>query len=115
MGIRLLQSCDVRHRILLSLVAKLPISLNRFIQEDINTYYLVNGVLQKTYVVGQLPDILNYNLSGEERGKSASQLFSQALRKVRPPQQHQDITTCCNSPSQIRPGHCCETGLLSRD
>ncbi|CAL8344550.1 unnamed protein product [Arctogadus glacialis] len=71
------------HRILLSLVAKLPISLNHFIQEDINTYYLVNGILQKTYVVEQLPDILNYNLSGEERGKSASQLFSQALRKVR--------------------------------
>ncbi|CAL8350616.1 unnamed protein product [Lota lota] len=71
------------HKILLSLVAKLPISLNHFIQDDINTYYLVNGVLQKTYVVENLPDILNYNLTGEERGKSASQLFSQALRKVR--------------------------------
>ncbi|CAL8359916.1 unnamed protein product [Merluccius merluccius] len=71
------------HKILLSLVAKLPISLNHFIQDDINTYYLVNGILQKTYVVENIPDILNYNLTGDERGKSASQLFSQALLKVR--------------------------------
>ncbi|KAJ3590069.1 hypothetical protein NHX12_008026 [Muraenolepis orangiensis] len=71
------------HKILLSLVAKLPISLKPFIQDDINTFYLVNGVLQKTSVVENVPDILNYNLTGDERGKSASQLFSQALLKVR--------------------------------
>ena len=42
----------------------------------------LNGILQKTYVVENIPDILNYNLTGDERGKSASQLFSQALLKV---------------------------------
>ncbi|XP_071375646.1 L-amino-acid oxidase [Centroberyx affinis] len=71
------------HKILLSFAAKLHISLNHFIQDDINTYYLVNGLLQKTYAVESNPDILNYTLTEEERGKTAAQLFSQALWKVR--------------------------------
>ncbi|KAM4627269.1 L-amino-acid oxidase [Polymixia lowei] len=71
------------HKILLSFISKLQISLNHFIQEDINTYYLVNGNLQKTYAVKNNPDILNYTLTEEEKGKSAAQLFSQALWKVR--------------------------------
>ncbi|XP_051254361.1 L-amino-acid oxidase isoform X3 [Dicentrarchus labrax] len=71
------------HKILLSFVSKLKISLNHFIQDDINTYYLVNGVLQKTYAVEDNPGVLNYSLNERERGKSAAQLFSQALWKVR--------------------------------
>ncbi|XP_070761751.1 L-amino-acid oxidase [Enoplosus armatus] len=71
------------HKILLSFAAKLQLSLNHFIQDDINTYYLVNGVLQKTYAVENNPGVLNYSLNESERGKSAAQLFSQALWKVR--------------------------------
>ncbi|XP_060929601.1 L-amino-acid oxidase [Limanda limanda] len=71
------------HRILLSFVSKLSISLNRFIQEDINTYYLINGVLEKTHDVKSNPGLLNYSLSENERGKSAAQIFSEALWKVR--------------------------------
>ncbi|XP_056139922.1 L-amino-acid oxidase [Lampris incognitus] len=71
------------HKILLSFVSKLQISLNHFIQDDLNTYYLVNGVLWKTHAVQINPNILNYTLTEEERGKSAAQLFSQALGKVR--------------------------------
>lgn len=69
-------------RILLSFVSKLQISINHFIQDDINTYYLVNGVLQKTYAVESNPGLLNYNLAERERRQSAAQLFSQALWKV---------------------------------
>lgn len=69
-------------RILLSFLSKLQISINRFIQDDINTYYLVNGVLQKTYAVENNPALLNYSLAERERGRSAAQLFSQALWKV---------------------------------
>lgn len=69
-------------RILLSFASKLQISLNRFIQDDINTYYFLNGVLQKTYAVENNPGLLNYSLAERERGKSAAQLFSQALWKV---------------------------------
>uniref|UniRef100_A0A673BZC9 Amine oxidase n=1 Tax=Sphaeramia orbicularis TaxID=375764 RepID=A0A673BZC9_9TELE len=71
------------HKILLSFISKLQISLNPFIQDDINTYYLVNGVLQKTYAVENNPSVLNYTLNERERGKSAAQLFTQSLWKVR--------------------------------
>ncbi|XP_020500532.1 L-amino-acid oxidase [Labrus bergylta] len=71
------------HKILLSFASKLQISLNHFIQDDINTYYFVNGVLQKTYAVENNPDILNYSLNEGERGMSAAQLFSKTLWKVR--------------------------------
>ncbi|XP_068561775.1 L-amino-acid oxidase [Cebidichthys violaceus] len=70
------------HRILLSFASKLQISLNPFIQNDVNTYYFINGVRQKTGAVGNNPNVLNYSLSEGERGKSAAQLFSQALWKV---------------------------------
>ncbi|KAE8295669.1 L-amino-acid oxidase [Larimichthys crocea] len=71
------------HKILLSFASKLQMSLNHFIQDDINTYYLVNGLLQKTYAVENNPGVLNYSLNERERGKSAAQLFSEALWKVR--------------------------------
>ncbi|XP_069003360.1 L-amino-acid oxidase [Embiotoca jacksoni] len=71
------------HKILLSFASKLQVPLNYFIQDDINTYYLVNGLLQKTYTVENNPGVLNYSLNDRERGKSAAQLFSQALWKVR--------------------------------
>ncbi|KAI3354650.1 hypothetical protein L3Q82_019143, partial [Scortum barcoo] len=71
------------HKILLSFASKLKISLDYFIQDDINTYYFVNGVLQKTYAVENNPNVLNYSLNERERGKSAALLFSQALWKVR--------------------------------
>ncbi|KAF3847214.1 hypothetical protein F7725_020242 [Dissostichus mawsoni] len=71
------------HKILLSFVSKLQISLNPFIQDDINTYYLINGVLQKTTAVENNPGVLNYSLKESERGKSAAQLFSETLWKVK--------------------------------
>uniref|UniRef100_A0A3Q3AVN2 Amine oxidase n=2 Tax=Kryptolebias marmoratus TaxID=37003 RepID=A0A3Q3AVN2_KRYMA len=71
------------HKILLSLISILQIPLNHFIQDDINTYYLVNGLLHKTYSVENNPSVLNYSLNDKERGKSAAELFSQTLWKVR--------------------------------
>ncbi|XP_029699254.1 L-amino-acid oxidase isoform X2 [Takifugu rubripes] len=71
------------HKILLSFAAKLQLSLDHFVQDDINTYYFVNGGLQKTYAVEINPSLLNYPLAEQERGKSAAQLFGQALQKVR--------------------------------
>ncbi|XP_024133504.2 L-amino-acid oxidase [Oryzias melastigma] len=71
------------HKILLSIISKLQIPLNHFIQEDMNTYYLINEALHRTYAVENNPSVLNYSLHEGERGKSASELFSQALWKVR--------------------------------
>nr|XP_046169544.1 L-amino-acid oxidase-like [Oncorhynchus gorbuscha] len=71
------------HKILLSFALKMGLGLNPFIQDDINTYYHVNGLLQKTYRVKENPDVLNYPLTDKERGKSAGQLFDLALWKIR--------------------------------
>ncbi|XP_029536712.1 L-amino-acid oxidase-like isoform X1 [Oncorhynchus nerka] len=71
------------HKILLSFALKMGLGLNPFIQDDINTYYYVNGLLQKTYRVKENPDVLNYPLTDKERGKSAGQLFDLALWKIR--------------------------------
>ncbi|XP_068441431.1 L-amino-acid oxidase [Clinocottus analis] len=70
------------HRILLSFASKFHIPLNDFVQDDGNTYYLINGVRQKTGAVGNNPDVLNYSLRAGERGKSAAELFRQTLWKV---------------------------------
>ena len=66
----------------MAFVSKMGLKLNRFIEEDINTYYYVNGLLVKTYKVMENPDVLNYTLNEREKGKSASQLFEMALQKV---------------------------------
>ncbi|XP_027029761.1 L-amino-acid oxidase [Tachysurus fulvidraco] len=71
------------HWILRNFTAKLGLKLNKFIEEDINTYYYVNGLLHRTYKVKQNPDVLNYSVSDQEKGKSASELFNQSLWKIR--------------------------------
>ena len=49
---------------------------------DPNTFYLLNGVKTRTSEVNEKPDILGYNLEGNEKGKSADELLQQALQKV---------------------------------
>lgn len=58
------------------------LSLNPFIEDNINAYYLVNGLLHKNSLVKGDPDVLNYPLNEDERGKSADQLFDLSLQKV---------------------------------
>ncbi|XP_037123101.1 L-amino-acid oxidase [Syngnathus acus] len=70
-------------KILLSFASKLQIPLNHFIQDDRNTYFLLNGKLHKNVAVANNNDALNYTLTEGERGKSAAQLFSETLWKVR--------------------------------
>lgn len=58
------------------------VKLNKFIMYDDNTFYLVREQLKKTYEVKANPDILNYILPPNERGKSAYELLQKALKKV---------------------------------
>ncbi|XP_029931417.1 L-amino-acid oxidase-like [Myripristis murdjan] len=62
---------------------KLGVKLNDFNMEDTNTFYLVNGLRKRTYAVKENPNILRYNLTGRERGKSADELLERALQKVK--------------------------------
>ncbi|XP_078137939.1 L-amino-acid oxidase-like [Centroberyx gerrardi] len=71
------------HRIVRWFAKKLGIKLNEFVMDDINTFYLVNGLRRKTYAVQEDPDVLKYNLMEHERGKSADELLQQALQKVK--------------------------------
>ncbi|TRY84884.1 hypothetical protein DNTS_017998 [Danionella cerebrum] len=71
------------HKILLLMGQRLGLEFGKFIQDDRNTYYLINGLLHKTYQVKQNPDVLNYPVYDWERGKSASELFDIALAKLR--------------------------------
>ncbi|KAG9265426.1 L-amino-acid oxidase-like [Astyanax mexicanus] len=71
------------HKILMSLVSKMGLKLNPFIEENNNTYYYINGLLEKTYKVIANPDVLNYDVDEQEKGKSASQIFDMTLWKIR--------------------------------
>ncbi|KAM9469039.1 L-amino-acid oxidase-like [Clarias gariepinus] len=71
------------HWILRNFTSKLGLQLNEFNEVDNNTYYYVNGVRHKTFEVNENPDLLNYPLREEEKGKSAHQLFNKSLWKIR--------------------------------
>ncbi|KAL2098019.1 hypothetical protein ACEWY4_007226 [Coilia grayii] len=71
------------HKILLTLVDKWRLPLSRFIEEDINTFYYVNGLLVRTYKVNQNPDVLMYPVDVSECGQSAEHLFNMSLKKIR--------------------------------
>lgn len=73
------------NRILLRFAEKLGVSLNTFIMDDDETFYLVNEQKKyKNYEVKKNPNILKYNLLENEKNKSADELLQGALRQVFP-------------------------------
>uniref|UniRef100_A0A3P9LJE1 Amine oxidase n=1 Tax=Oryzias latipes TaxID=8090 RepID=A0A3P9LJE1_ORYLA len=71
------------HLIIRQFIQDLGVKLQHFIMDDINTFYLIRGNRNRTYAVKSNPDILQYNVSRSERGKSASELLNMALQKVK--------------------------------
>uniref|UniRef100_A0A671UUD7 Amine oxidase n=1 Tax=Sparus aurata TaxID=8175 RepID=A0A671UUD7_SPAAU len=71
------------HRIVLHYIDELDIKLNNFIMDDNHTFYLVNRVLTTTKTVKEDPDILQYNVTRQEKGMSADKLLQQATQKVK--------------------------------
>ncbi|XP_017292480.1 L-amino-acid oxidase isoform X2 [Kryptolebias marmoratus] len=71
------------HQIVLWFAEQLGVKLSPFVMDDNNTFYLVNGVKKRTYAVKANPNILKYNVTPSEKGKSADQLLQQALQKVK--------------------------------
>ncbi|XP_038587965.1 L-amino-acid oxidase-like [Micropterus salmoides] len=71
------------HKIVLWVAKDLGVPLNDFIMVNDNTFYLVNGLLEKTSTVKKNPDVLKYNVSPSEKGKSAEELLQQALQEVK--------------------------------
>ncbi|XP_077467790.1 L-amino-acid oxidase-like [Stigmatopora argus] len=70
-------------KILRAVASKFNVALNHFIEVDPNTFYLLHGKLHKTSTVENNYDVFNYTINKSERGKSAGQLFNEALRKVK--------------------------------
>uniref|UniRef100_UPI0037E7D729 L-amino-acid oxidase-like n=1 Tax=Semicossyphus pulcher TaxID=241346 RepID=UPI0037E7D729 len=71
------------HKIVRWFAEELGVKLNKFVMEDINTFYMVRGLRKRTYAVKANPDILKYKLPKSEKGKSADKLLQQALKKVK--------------------------------
>lgn len=70
-------------RLVREFIRQFNLKLNPFLLTDNNTWYFVNGVRVRAGEVDRNPNILNYTLHPSERGKSASQLYREALHKVR--------------------------------
>ncbi|NXU91173.1 OXLA oxidase, partial [Xiphorhynchus elegans] len=71
-----------KHRLVREFIRQFNLKLNPFIQRDNNTWYLVNGVRARAWEVDRNPNILNYRVKPSERGKSAEQLYREALDKA---------------------------------
>ncbi|MGH0164868.1 UNVERIFIED_CONTAM: hypothetical protein FKN15_047900 [Acipenser sinensis] len=69
------------HKIIHHYIKYYNLSLNNFIHTDRNTWYFVNGRRIKTYAVDDNPDILGYPVREDEKGKSADQLYTEAVAK----------------------------------
>ena len=79
-------SCDayICSRLVHTYVKKLGLKLNKFIQYDDNTWYLINGQRYRTREVKANPELLGYSVNPTEKGKSAAKLFYQSIAKVPP-------------------------------
>ncbi|XP_059933283.1 L-amino-acid oxidase-like isoform X1 [Gadus macrocephalus] len=68
------------HQIVRSCAQRLGVRLSKFVMDDPNTFYLVNGQLVKTYRADKKPALLKYNTPQQ---LSADQLLDQALQTVK--------------------------------
>lgn len=71
-------------RLVHTYVRKLGLKLNKFIQYDGNTWYLINRKRYRAREVKANPELLGYSTSPREKGKNAMTLFYQSIAKVIP-------------------------------
>ena len=71
-------------RLVHTYVKKLGLKLNKFIQYDDNTWYLINGQRYRTREVKDNPEVLGYSVDPVEKGKGPTNLFYQSIAKVPP-------------------------------
>uniref|UniRef100_A0A8D2LBB3 Amine oxidase n=1 Tax=Varanus komodoensis TaxID=61221 RepID=A0A8D2LBB3_VARKO len=69
------------HRIVHEYIKKFGLQLAEFIQKDENAWILVNNIRKRVWEVQQNPSILGYEVKPSEEGKTAQQLYRDALRK----------------------------------
>ncbi|XP_034359616.2 L-amino-acid oxidase-like [Arvicanthis niloticus] len=72
------------HTLTRTYAQKLGLKLSKFIQYDGNTWYLLNGQRHRASEVMANPEILGYPLRPTEKNKTATDLFYQAITKIKP-------------------------------
>ena len=70
------------HKLVNTYLKKFDIPLFEFKQYDEQTFYYVNDILEKTYIVDNDPDSLKFDTKRDEKGKTADQLFTRAVCPV---------------------------------
>ncbi|XP_012368081.1 L-amino-acid oxidase-like [Octodon degus] len=71
------------HRLTHTFIEKLGLKLNKFIQFDANTWYLINGQHYRAMEVMDKPELLAYSMDSTETAKNAMNLFYQAITKTK--------------------------------
>ncbi|KAF0885695.1 OXLA oxidase, partial [Crocuta crocuta] len=71
------------HRLVHAYVKKLGLKMNKFIEYDGNTWYLINGQRYRTKDVKNNPELLGYSTKPLETGKSAMNLFHESITKLK--------------------------------
>uniref|UniRef100_A0A8D1HNT6 Amine oxidase n=1 Tax=Sus scrofa TaxID=9823 RepID=A0A8D1HNT6_PIG len=74
----------IHSRLVHTYVRKLGLKLNKFIQYDGNTWFLINGKHYRTREVKANPELLGYSMNPKEKGKNAMNLFYRSIEKVTP-------------------------------
>ncbi|XP_049731491.1 L-amino-acid oxidase-like [Elephas maximus indicus] len=71
------------HRLVHTYINKLGLKVNKFIQYDANTWFLINEQRYRTWEVKANPELLGYSLNPTEKGKDAINLFHQSIVKLK--------------------------------
>ncbi|KAM6233282.1 L-amino-acid oxidase [Porphyrio hochstetteri] len=71
-----------QHRLVREFIRQFNLKLNPFLQSDSNAWYFINGSRVRAREVESNPDVLGYPVKPSERGRSASQLYREALDKA---------------------------------
>ncbi|XP_006886672.1 PREDICTED: L-amino-acid oxidase-like [Elephantulus edwardii] len=71
------------HKLIHTYINKLKLKLNKFIQYDPNTWYLINGRRYRTWEIKANPELLGYSVNPTEKGKSANKLFHETIDKLK--------------------------------
>lgn len=69
-------------RIVREYVKKFGLRLRAVLQSDGNAWYLVHNIRKRVKDVEEDPSLLRYPVTPSERGKTAEQLYQEALHQV---------------------------------
>ncbi|KAL1776928.1 L-amino-acid oxidase-like [Sigmodon hispidus] len=71
------------HKLTHAYVKKFGLKLNKFIQNDNNTWFLLNEKRYRAWEVRANPELLGYSVNPTEKNKTAQYLFHQAITKIK--------------------------------